>query len=167
MVDISVKNNFLADIESNRKILYKICHLYTNNGNDFSDLYQDIIFQLWKSYSTFRGDSKISSWIYRVSFNTALQFLKKDENRSKIEFISQNHYQIPDFVNEIDKDNLDLLKRLIQKLSDIEKAIITLYLDDYSHDDISNMIGISKTNVATIISRIKEKLRSMSNKINN
>lgn len=163
MTDILMKNNFLADIELNRKIIYKVCHFYTNNDNDFSDLYQDILLQLWKSYPSFRGDSKISTWIYRISFNTALQIIRKENNKSQFEIVTRNHYEIPDFVNENDKENLDVLKRMIQQLTDIEKAIITLYLDEYSYDDISNMIGLSKTNVATTISRIKEKLRNMSN----
>ncbi len=163
MTDSSLKNKFLSGIELNQNILYKICHLYTNNENDFKDLYQDILFQLWKSYPYFQGNAKLSTWIYKVSLNTALQSLRKEKNKPQFDSISLNHFQIPDFVDKVDREYLDNLRQLIQKLTDIEKAIIALYLDELAYDDIANIIGISKTNVSTKINRIKEKLKSMSN----
>lgn len=163
MKDISLKNKFIADVELNRKIIYKICHFYSNGVNDFNDLYQEVLFQLWKSYPFYHGNAKLSTWIYKVSLNTVLQAIRKEKNKPQFNLITHTHYDIPDFIDEHDRENLDKLRQLIQILSDLDKAIITLYLDEFPYDDIANIIGISKTNVATKINRIKEKLKSMSN----
>ncbi|MDR2039529.1 MAG: RNA polymerase sigma factor [Bacteroidales bacterium] len=163
MMDLPVQDKFVSEINPHQKIIYKICYLYTNNSTDFNDLYQEIILQLWKSYSKFEGKSKLSTWIYRVSLNTALYRLRQEKNRLQIDLLSQLHYDIPEIEDFEKKESVERVKELLGNLSDIEKAIITLYLDEYSHDEISEIMGITKTNIATRINRIKLKLKQKFN----
>ncbi len=158
-----MQEKFIADIDSHQKIIYKVCHLYTNCQDDFNDLYQDIVLQLWKSYSKFKGKSKLSTWIYRVSLNTALYNLRQEKTKLQLDSLVQLHFDIPAIDDSDKNDSVNRVKELLNKLTDIEKALITLYLDDYSHEEISEIMGITQTNVATKISRIKQKLKKMFN----
>ena len=162
-MDLPVQDKFVSEINPHQKIIYKICYLYTNNSTDFNDLYQEIILQLWKSYSKFEGKSKLSTWIYQVSLNTALYRLRQERSRLQIDLFSRVYYDIPEIDDSEKKENIERVKELLSNLTDIEKALITLYLDEYSHDEISGIMGITKTNVATKINRIKQKLKQMYN----
>lgn len=157
------QDRFISDIDEHQKIIYKICHLYTNNETDFNDLYQDIVLQLWKSYTNFEGRSKLSTWIYQVALNTALYQLRKEKDKFQINLLTPSHYDIPEIPDAEKKESLLLIKELLNELSGLEKALITLYLDEYSHDEISGIMGISKTNVATRINRIKLKMKKLLN----
>jgi RNA polymerase sigma-70 factor (ECF subfamily) len=133
--------------------------LYTNSTIDFKDLYQDIVLQLWKSYPNFKSKSKLSTWIYQVSLNTALYKRRLENSRLHLDTLAQFHYDIPEITDSDKKENIERVKELLSALTDIEKALITLYLDEYSYDEISEIMGITQTNVATKINRIKQKLR--------
>lgn len=163
MNDLPIQDKFISEINSHQNIIYKICHLYTNNTIDFKDLYQDIVLQLWKSYPTFKGKSKLSTWIYQVSLNTALYKLRQEKSKLNLDSLAQFHYDIPEIYDSAKKENIERVKDLVRELTDIEKALITLHLDEYSYDEISEIMGITKTNVATKISRIKQKLKMMFN----
>ncbi len=163
MVDSLIQDKFVAEIDSHQNIIYKICHLYTNNMIDFEDLYQDIVLQLWKSYPNFKAKSKLSTWIYQVSLNTALYKLRQEKNKLNLDALIQIHHNIPEISDPEKMENIESVKELLNELSNIEKALITLHLDEYSYDEISEIMGMTKTNVATKISRIKQKLRKMLN----
>jgi RNA polymerase sigma factor (sigma-70 family) len=160
MDDDNVKADFLDLIETNKKIIYKVSQMYCNNAIDKKDLFQDIIINLWSSYSSFQNKSKISTWIYRVSLNTAISWFRDHNKQSKnIEYTNL----IPNLTNEGDNTLVDLNVRLylaINSLGRLDKAVIMLVLDGYSYEEISEIIGISKTNVSTKINRIKLKLRN-------
>ncbi len=163
MNNLPIHDKFILEIDEHQNIIYKICHLYTNNTLDFKDLYQDIILQLWKSYPNFKGKSKLSTWIYQVSLNTALYKLRQEKSKLHLDSIAQFHYEIPEIEDSDTKKNIERIKELFSELTNIEKALITLHLDEYSYDEISEIMGITKTNVATKISRIKQKLKKMFN----
>jgi RNA polymerase sigma factor (sigma-70 family) len=157
------KDQFLNILEKNIGIILKISRVYTKIEQDREDLINDIILELWKSFKNFKGDSKISTWIYRVALNVSLNYNRNRKNNSLF-------YSINDFQKEeiqswlIEQDNsseLEILYNCIDELGEINKAIILLYLDGNSHDEISEIIGISKTNVGTRISRIKEQIRNL------
>lgn len=157
------KDQFLNILEKNIGIILKISRVYTKIEQDREDLINDIILELWKSFKNFKGDSKISTWIYRVALNVSMNYKRNRKNNSLF-------YSINDFQKEeiqswlIEQDNsseLEILYNCIDELGEINKAIILLYLDGNSHDEISEIIGISKTNVGTRISRIKEQIRNL------
>lgn len=158
------KDEFIKIIGQNNAILNKICFGYTNNAEDRNDLKQDILTQLWKAYQSFQHQSQISTWIYRIALNTAITNFRVTKRKIKESPLSTGSYQIPETneSRELD-DNIARLYQLIQKLNDLDKAIMLLYLDDQSYKDIAEIVGISETNVATKINRIKSKLRSQFN----
>jgi len=151
--------DFIELIENNKKLIYKISHLYCNNTIDKKDLFQDIITNLWISYPNFKNKSKVSTWVYRVSLNTAITWFRDyTKQMTKIEYTNL----IPHMTTETDHTIDELYVQLynaIDTLGKIDKAIILLLLDDCSYDEIAEIIGLTKTNVATKISRIKLKLK--------
>lgn len=130
------------------------------------DMYQDIVLQLWKSYSTFQGKSKLSTWIYQVSLKTALYRLRQEKGKLNIVPVVRSHFDIPEISDPDKLRNIEIerVKELLYELNDIEKALITLYLDEYSNEEIAGIMGISTTNVSTRINRIKQKLKMIFNR---
>ena len=154
------KKEFIQHIKDNEGILYKVTSVYSKNKEDQKDLYQDIVYQSWKSYESFKGNSKISTWIYRIALNTAISHLKKEKrkgNQISIDTILLNKMEQIDTELE---DQITLLYSLIKKLNVIEKGIIILYLEGKSYDEISIITGFTVTNIGSRLSRIKKKLKS-------
>lgn len=157
------KEHFTRAIEENEGLIYKVTMLYTGNLQDREDLYQEIVFQLWKSYDSFNEFSKLSTWMYRVAMNTAIYNLKKNNRKIGTTTIDPIVERIADLKDNSEEEKLKLLNDQIQKLNLLEKGIILLYLEGKSHDEIAEIIGITKSNVGTKISRIKQKLKSQLN----
>lgn len=158
MIDKKLTNEFLDMVEENKKLIYKVSHIYCDSSIDKKDLFQEIVANLWKGYPRFKGNSKISTWIYRISINTAISWIR-DYLRNK------NHIELCNYMPIVidDSDLNDLYEELysaIGHLGKLDKAIILLQLDGYSYDEISEIIGLTKTNVATKINRIKSKLKN-------
>jgi len=162
MTDNELKEQFLNVFEKNIGIIIKISRAYTKTVQDKEDLINDIALELWKSFGKFKGDSKISTWIYRVALNTSMNF-KRKRNSDKLFFFGDlNLTNGLGWLNEqTDSSQYDILYQCVDELNDIDKAIILLYLDGNSHDEISNISGISKTNVGTRIGRIKEQIKNL------
>lgn len=154
------KEDFTKAILEHQGLLYKTSLLYTDNPQDREDLYQEIIYQLWKSFDSFNAFSKLSTWMYRVALNTAIYQLKKSKRTIVTTAIDPYANQIAEYKDPADEQNLKLIYNQIQKLNLLEKGIILLYLEGKSHEEISEIIGLSKSNVGTRISRIKEKLKT-------
>ncbi len=154
--------NFLVVIESNKGILYKVANSYCQNIEDRKDLIQEIILQLWKSFDNYNEKFKYSTWIYRISLNVAISFYRKENSRKRIS--NSLTTAVFDFTEtEISDEkgtNLDILNQIISKLNDLDKALILLYLEEKNYNEISEIIGITETNVATKIGRIKSKLKA-------
>ena len=156
------KDKFLSVIQQHKRIIYKICNSYCKDPEDRKDLSQEIIVQLWKSFSKYNDQYKISTWLYRIALNVAISFYRKSYKRQKNTSLnSENIFEIEDDSSEVEEleSNIKLLYQFINQLNELNKALMILYLDDNSYKDIADILGITETNVATKISRIKQKLK--------
>ena len=151
---------FVTLIEEHQNLIHKICHLYTKSNTDHKDLFQEITIQLWKAYPKFRGDSKFSTWMYRVGINTAITLYRKSKRRIQILSFEDVAYKVPQSESYVDtKDQqIKAIYQAIKQLNDIEKAVVFLYLEDKSYKEISNTIGITEVNARVRMNRIKKKL---------
>jgi RNA polymerase sigma-70 factor, ECF subfamily len=150
------KQNFIQTVNENRGIIKSLCKVYFKSNEDQKDAFQDVILQLWKSFDTFRGESEISTWIYRVTFNTILGKIRKDKKSVIGESIDTPHLYISDSKAD---DNVELLAIIIQSLKDIDKAIVLLHLEGYRNPEIAEILKLTPTNVATRFNRIKSLLK--------
>jgi RNA polymerase sigma factor (sigma-70 family) len=161
MIDSEIKERFLNILEKNIGIIIKISRVYAKIEQDREDLVNDITLELWKSFRNFNGNSKISTWIYRVALNTSMNFKRKKKNDTLFSSIHDFKTETFEWLDEYENtEKSELLYRCIDELNELNKAIVLLYLDGNSHDDISEITGISKTNVGTRIGRIKEQIRN-------
>ena len=152
---------FLKVVEKHKGIIFKIANSYCKNRDDRDDLVQEIIIQLWQSFSKYDNQHKYSTWIYRIALNTSISYYRKYKfrNEKTVEFSNLIQYNLEqEKPSEID-ENIDLLQKHIRALKDIDKAIIILYLENKSQKEISKIIGITTTNVSTKITRIKKILK--------
>ena len=151
---------FLSLLERNISIIVKIINIYVYNTQDRKDLMSDIVYELWKSYPKFRGESLVSTWFYRVALNIALKRKRKRDN-NKLLFIEDlltfDCKTIMDTSN--DGSDINLLYQCIEELNPINKAIILLHLEDKSNEEISEITGMSRTNISTRLNRIREQLK--------
>ena len=163
MTDNNLKEQFLDIFEKNIGIVIKVSRVYSNNAQDREDLINDIALELWKSYHNFNGESKISTWIYRVALNTSMNYKRKKKKDSL--FLSLNDFQneslSPWLTEQDNSTELEILYRCIDELNEFNKAIILLYLEGKSHEEIAEITGISKSNVGTRINRIKEQIKKL------
>jgi RNA polymerase sigma-70 factor (ECF subfamily) len=152
---------FLQQINENKGIIHKVAKMYMDNPLDQEDLFQEIVMQLWKAYPSFKGTSKFSTWMYRVALNTAIVFFKKD-NR-KVDKASLNEQiEIADFSDSHEKEEkLAYLYKAVQELNQIEKALIFLFLENQSHREIAQNLGITEVNARVKLNRTKEKLQQI------
>ena len=164
MINEKLSEQFSNVLEENIGIVVKISRAYTTTFHDREDLVNDILLELWKSFKNFKGNSKISTWIYRVALNTSLNYKRKKKNDALFNhLIDFKKVDNLSWLKEQDySEESEILYKCIDELNEINKAIILLYLDGNSHDEISEITGISKTNVGTRIGRIKEQIKSLS-----
>lgn len=151
---------FTTLIKKNEGVIFKITTLYTDNRDDQKDLYQDIVYQLWKSFVSFRNEAKISTWMYRIALNTAITRLKKRKRKPHEVGIDQVILEQTENYDPQFEERLKLVYAQIHYLNDLEKGIMLLLLEGKQYDEISEITGLTATNVATRISRIKQKLKS-------
>jgi RNA polymerase sigma-70 factor (ECF subfamily) len=156
-----MEKEFIQLINDYRGLIFKICNLYCADHEDRKDLFQEVVLQLWKSYPGFRRESLSSTWIYRVALNTAISNFRKQSKKLEGRSITLREFEIPDMHGTDDKDRRSSLHLAIDKLTEIEKAVIMLYLDEKSYEEISEIIGISNSNVGVRLNRIKTKLSKL------
>jgi RNA polymerase sigma-70 factor (ECF subfamily) len=150
-----MEKEFTELLYQNQGIVRKICNLYFNNRIDKDDYQQELIIQLWKAYPSFKNESKFSTWMYRVCLNSAIDLLRKEKTQPNlIQFVNYDFLKIPDENND-SRENHERLYQAINRLSEIDKAIITLYLDEFSYKEIAEIAGLSETNIGVKINRIK------------
>lgn len=148
-------------IRENERVIYKVCSFYVSEQSTIEDLYQEAVLNLWKSFPKFKGESNYSTWIYRVSLNSCISDLRKmsrHKGKVSLSFSEEIAFE-PDNMEEEVRE----LYRLINQLTNLERAIILLWLEEKSYQEIAEISGLSVSNVATKLKRIKEKLRKMSN----
>ena len=159
--------NFLVIVENNKGILFKVANSYCQNIEDRKDLVQEIILQLWKSFDSYNEKFKYSTWIYRISLNVAISFYRKESTRKRISNpITTDIFDFSDKeISDEKETNLRLLNHIISELNDLNKALMLLYLEEKSYKEISEIIGITETNIATKIARIKSILKKEFNQL--
>jgi RNA polymerase sigma-70 factor (ECF subfamily) len=150
---------FTQLVKEHERIINKVCRVYTRNESDRQDLFQEILYQLWRSFGNFRGESKPSTFIYKVALNTACTQLRNDDRRQRNMAQYQKEDNAPDGENT--DEQIQRLHWAISQLDDAEKAIITLYLENHSTEEIAEIIGISTSNAGVKIHRIKKKLQTI------
>lgn len=153
-----MKEEFVGLINKHDGILQKICNIYFYHNPYKEDYYQEILIRLWKAYPKFRNESAFSTWLYRVSLNSAIDIIRKESLQPRHSELSRVEYNIPESESNTESDLKDKLFQAINHLSDIEKAIILLHLEEHSYAEIGEIIGISEGNVGVRISRIKHQL---------
>lgn len=161
---VNKKEQFIKTIDEHKKIIYKIVNSYCQNKEDRKDLEQEIIIQLWNSFDKYNSDYKYSTWMYRIALNVAISFYRKEKKWSiKNDFYNEESiFKIEEDTSEEQTElnyHLKLLQEFIHNLNELNKALMLLYLEEKSYEEIAEILGITKTNVATKISRIKLKLK--------
>ncbi|CAM4158160.1 RNA polymerase sigma factor [Gillisia limnaea] len=152
---------FQEIIEQHKGILFKVARTYCPNVDDRQDLIQEIMIQIWQSIHKYNDQYKISTWLYRISLNVAISFYRKSSTRTqKHTFLNEQVVEVPAEDKSEDEQKLNLLEQFIRELKEIDKALMILYLDDKSHTEIAEILGMSVSNVGTKIGRIKDKLRT-------
>ncbi len=154
-------NLFLLVIETNKGIIYKVANTYCKDTEDRKDLVQDIVLKLWKSFDSYDEHFKHSTWIYRIALNTAISFYRKERTRKEITNpFSESLFNVANFRDDKQiAESTFFLNRFISELKELDKALMLLYLEEKSHKEMAEIIGITETNVATKIGRIKNILK--------
>lgn len=151
---------FQETIEQNKGIMLKVARTYCQNEDDRQDLLQEILVQIWHSIHKYNDQFSMSTWLYRISLNVAISFYRKNTSRTKkLTRLDGHQAQTPYEDKTEHEQNLNLLEQFINDLRESDKALILLYLEDKSHTEIAEILGISVSNVGTKIGRIKEKLK--------
>ncbi|TPN85158.1 RNA polymerase sigma factor [Aquimarina algicola] len=159
-----LEHSFVTHLEQNQNIVHKICRIYTSDPDSHNDLFQEITIQLWKAYPNFRGDAKFSTWMYRVSLNTAITLYRRSKKAIKTADIESFSFKIKaeEYDDQVEQQ-LKSMYKAIKQLNDIEKALVFLYLEDKSYKDIADTMGISEVNARVKMNRVKTKLKKILN----
>ena len=152
------EKEFIHLLNQHQKIIYKVCNLYMDLHSDREDLFQEITLQAWNAYGNFRGDAKFSTWLYRVALNTAITFFRKEKKKPDIYSTDMMPEKMEENFDPVE-EQVKAMYAAIGELSRIDKALVMLYLEDYSYQEISEMMGITANNVAVKMNRIKVKLK--------
>ncbi|MBV9988142.1 MAG: RNA polymerase sigma factor [Chitinophagaceae bacterium] len=152
------EKEFITLLNQHQKIVHKVCNLYMDRHSDREDLFQEVTLQAWKAYGNFRGDAKFSTWLYRVALNTAITFFRKEKRQPDIYSTDNVPEQSEEEQGPVE-EQVKAMYAAIGELSKIDKAIVMLYLEDYSYNEIGDMMGITANNVAVKMNRIKTKLK--------
>ncbi|MDR6786096.1 RNA polymerase sigma factor (sigma-70 family) [Pedobacter africanus] len=155
------EKEFLEQVEAHKGIIHKISRMYVDDEDDQKDLFQEIICQLWKSYDSFNHQSKFSSWMYRVALNTAIVYFKKHKRKEDAYVIIAREIEMPSEDAETKELQLAHFYKALQQLDKIEKALMFYYLEDYSHKEIGENMGISEGNARVKLNRAKNKLKEL------
>ncbi len=152
------EKEFLEQVTKHQNIIHKVCNMFCQDEDDRRDLFQEITIKLWMGHESFAGQAALTTWMYRVSLNTAITLKRK---KKKIHEIQSLHPNIPAYVEEeggVTQTEINELYRAINQLASTDRAIILLYLEEKSYEEIAEIIGITRTHVGVKITRIKKKL---------
>ena len=158
----NIELQFTKMVKEYRKTIYTVCYFFSKDTEEVNDLFQEILMNLWKGYGSFRGESSVKTWVWRVSLNTCSNIERKKKSSVQTIPLSVDI----DLYNDDDEHSrqIQILYDRINRLDVFDRAIILLWLENMSYQDIANVVGISLSNVTTRLFRIKEQLKSMSNK---
>lgn len=156
--EMAIEKQFTELIQGNAGIIHKVLLLYVDDVSERNDLYQEIVLQAWKSYRSFRQESKFSTWLYRIALNTVFTFNRKESKRPETSDLSDVDYHLASDHSEEKRDKKDQLFFLIKHLDEIDRAIISLHLDGYNNKEVAEITGLKSNHVGVKLHRIKEKL---------
>ena len=152
------EKRFMAIVDDNRRMIYKVCYMYADDDEHFKDLYQEVLANLWQGLDSFRGDARMSTWLYRTAINTCVTYFRRnakhDNGKVGLETLADTPGDDRDHQSELRQ-----MYRLIGGLDRMEKAIILMWLDEKSYDEIAGVTGLPRNTVATRLHRIKQKLK--------
>lgn len=159
-----LEHQFVTELECNQNIVHKVCTLYTNDRDSHNDLFQEITIQLWKAYPKFRGESKFSTWMYRVALNTAITLYRKSKKSIPTQDYEAVMFKITaDEYDPTEEQQLKLMYNAVRQLGDVDKALVFLYLEDKDYREIAETLGITEVNARVKMNRIKNKLKTILN----
>ena len=155
------EQEFIRQVRENQGIIYKLVGLYALDAEEKKDLYQEILLQTWKAYPGFRGDSKFSTWLYRVSLNTIFSHHRKEKRRPYTTEPQEDQYFVDNLAHE--REEKETLRKAIRQLKEADRAVVTLHLDGYDNGEIADILGITPNHVAVKLSRIRTQLQNLLN----
>lgn len=156
---MNIESEFAQAVTEHKGSIYTVCYMFSNDAEEINDLYQEVLINLWRGFEKFRGDSKLSTWIYRVSLNTCISYDRMRKRRPDTVPLSveMNLYQDTDS----DSRQIAALYRRINRLGKMDKALVLLWLENMSYEEIGAIMGLSAGNVSVRLVRIKEELKKM------
>lgn len=160
----SEEKNFVQLVKQHQGLIHKVSLMYETDPEARNDLFQEIVLQLWKSFASFRGEAKITTWMYRIALNTAISGLRRKKRKLPTEDIHDRHLNIsenPDTDHR--EEDLLQLQGAIRQLSEIDRAMILMALEEVPYDEIAETMGITQNNVRVRMNRIRERLRKLMN----
>jgi RNA polymerase sigma-70 factor, ECF subfamily len=158
---VEEEKRFISLINTHQGLIHKICIMYENDPDVRNDLFQEIVFQLWKSFSSFRGEAKITTWMYRIALNTAISGFRKQTRNVRTEDLKELHLNISESWEYDGEEDIQRLHWAIRQLSEIERAMIMMALEEVPYEEIAETIGITQNNVRVRMNRIREKLKKL------
>jgi RNA polymerase sigma-70 factor (ECF subfamily) len=161
-VVIGEEKKFIDLINQHQGLIHKVCLMYEHDRDVRNDLFQEIVLQLWKSFPSFRGEAKITTWMYRIALNTAISGYRKQSRGVKTEDLQELHFNISEnYGMDEQEDDFQRLQWAIRQLSEIERAMVMMALEEVPYEEIAETIGITQNNVRVRMNRIREKLRKL------
>ena len=161
MKDKEQEKEFIALIEAYKQVIFKVCYMYTADPDELNDYYQEVVISIWKAYPKFRHESKISTWVYRISLFTCISYIRRGRSKPQFVPLSINHEMFDDADER--RGQLKEMYVLINRLGKLDKALILLWLEDKTYQEIAEITRLSRNNVAVKLMRIKDKLKTMYN----
>lgn len=157
---VNTPNNFDLILKENKQKIYRICRIYAASPIEPEDLFQEVVFQIWKSLPNFKGMSSIDTWIYRIALNVCLRSkMKLDKSNQKTTRMEAIHFTpITETIDPFEEEKFTYLKECIASLNESDTSIIVLYLDEISYKEIAEITGLSENNIAVKMKRIRKKL---------
>ncbi|MES2796856.1 MAG: RNA polymerase sigma factor [Bacteroidota bacterium] len=152
-----METEFKLLVNKHKGLLFKVCNLYVHDPEDRKDLFQEILIQLWKSFHNFQNKSTLTTWIYKVALNTAISHFRKESRRPVSQSLSEMSIDIPDFQDDT-TEQLGKMHEAILQLTEIERAIIFLYFEEKTYEEMAELLGIRTSHLGVKLNRIKQKI---------
>lgn len=156
----SLELEFAQMVKEHKSTIYTVCYMFSKDEDEVADLFQDILINLWSGFSKFRGESGVNTWIYRVSLNTCISAERKKKRKGETVPLTMDVNLFDD--GDEDLKQIRMLQKRISALGPFDRAIVLLWLENLSYEEIASIVGISVKNVSVRLFRIKEQLKKMS-----
>lgn len=161
-MDKELEKDFLDMIDAHERVIYKVCYFSARNRDELEDLFQETVLNLWKSFPNFRGESKVTTWIYRIALNTCINFNSQHSTYDRLETVPLTTDVVGNLAADDDRDSLfQELHESIDRLNEKERQLILLWLEDMSYQTMADILGTTTNNIGVKLNHIRHKLRKM------